>query len=58
MDVESFIPETQSYQQSEDRAKGVRVCFPWEDLVKTLKLDMNVQWIEVTKYGIFFCEKR
>jgi hypothetical protein len=54
MKIDSFIPQA----EDNDRSNRTSVAFSWEDLVKTLGLDFNVQYIELNKWGIFFCKDK
>ena len=56
MEIDSFLPQTDS-QEDPDKDYSTQISFPWEELVKTLKLDINVHWIQLDKWGIHFCER-
>jgi hypothetical protein len=55
----SFVDRTQQVVLDEDinLSNRSQAGFTWEDLVKTLHLDIDVEWIEISKWGILFCQK-
>lgn len=56
MDIDSFLPQIDN-QDNQDKSSRMQISFPWADLVKTLKMDLDVQWIELSEWGITFCER-
>ena len=55
----SFIPSIIDFGDSNE-TKGKSSCthvgFSWGDLVRTLRLSIDVEWITLNEWGIFFCK--
>jgi hypothetical protein len=60
MQIISFIEQTKDFSDKEETAgksSCTHVSFPWEDLIRTLRMDIKPEWIEVGSWGISFCKR-